>query len=62
MFTTKQIAEKLNVSIRRVQWFINSGRLPAQRIGRDWIITEKDFTKLKIKPIGRPKNKTKKGE
>lgn len=55
MLTTKQIAEKLNVSVRRVQAYIHMGRLRAERIGRDWMVTEKNFSKFKILPIGRPK-------
>jgi len=56
---TKEAAEKLGVSLRRVQQLIELGTLPAQRIGRDYLIQEKDLSKVTIhgKP-GRPqKNK-----
>ncbi len=53
---TKEAAEKLGVSLRRVQQLIELGTLPAQRIGRDYLIQEKDLSTVMIygKP-GRPK-------
>ncbi len=53
---TKEAAEKLGISLRRVQQLIELGTLPAQRIGRDYIIFEKELEKVKTygKP-GRPK-------
>ncbi len=53
---TKEAAEKLGVSLRRVQQLIELGTLPAQRIGRDYLIQEKDLSNVTIhgKP-GRPK-------
>jgi excisionase family DNA binding protein len=52
---TKEAAEKLGVSLRRVQQLIESGTLPAQKIGRDYLIQEKDLNNVTIhgKP-GRP--------
>ena len=52
---TKEAAEKLGVSLRRVQQLIEMGTLPAQRIGRDYLIQENDLSKVTIhgKP-GRP--------
>ncbi len=52
---TKEAAKKLGVSLRRVQQLIELGTLPAQRIGRDYLIQEKDLSKVTIygKP-GRP--------
>jgi excisionase family DNA binding protein len=53
---TKEASEKLGVSLRRVQQLIESGTLLAQKIGRDYLIQEKDLSKVTIhgKP-GRPK-------
>lgn len=55
MLNTKETAEKLNVSLRRVQQMITAGTLPAQKVGRDYVILEKDLEKVKTygKP-GRP--------
>ncbi len=52
---TKEAAEKLGVSLRRVQQLIELGTLPAQKIGRDYLIQEKDLGNVTIhgKP-GRP--------
>ncbi len=64
---TKEAAEKLGVSLRRVQQLIELGTLPVQRIGRDYLIQEKDLSKVTIhgKP-GRPQKnngiKVKKGK
>jgi len=52
--TTKEVAEKLGVSIRRVQAMITQGRLPAVKFGRDYKIKEADLSRLKDRKIGRP--------
>jgi excisionase family DNA binding protein len=53
---TKDAAEKLGVSLRRVQQLVESGTLPAQKIGRDYLIQEKDLSKVTIHgKAGRPK-------
>jgi len=56
---TKEAAEKLGVSLRRVQQLIELGTLPAKRIGRDYLIQEKDLGMVTIhgKPGRPPKNK-----
>ena len=58
MLSTKEAAEKLGVSLRRVQQMITEGTLPANKIGRDYVILEKDLEGISIygKP-GRPKKK-----
>ena len=55
MLTTLQAAELLGVSVRRIQAMITSGRLPAEKLGRDWMIDKKDLRKLKHRKAGRPK-------
>lgn len=57
--TTKEAAEKLNVKVRQVQALIESGRLPARRFGRAWVVNEKDLDLVKErKKTGRPKKET----
>ncbi len=58
MCNTKEAAEKLGVSIRRVQQMITEGTLSANKVGRDFIILEKDLENVTTygKP-GRPKKK-----
>ena len=54
--TTKQVAEELFVSQRRVQALIKAGKLVAQKRGRDWYIKEDDLLEVYSRQPGRPKN------
>jgi excisionase family DNA binding protein len=53
--TTKQAAERLGITPRRVQALVTAGRLPAQKFGRDYMIREKDLKLVEIRKVGRPK-------
>lgn len=53
--TTKQAAEILGVTPRRVRVLIRSGRLPAEKHGRDWAIKLADLELVKVRKPGRPK-------
>ncbi|HWT02559.1 MAG TPA: helix-turn-helix domain-containing protein [Pyrinomonadaceae bacterium] len=55
--TTKQVADRLGVTIRRVQALITDGRLPAQKFGRDYMIKEKDLKLVEERKVGRPRKK-----
>lgn len=39
LLTTEQAAARLGVSPRRVRAMIAAGRLAAQQVGRDWLIS-----------------------
>ncbi len=55
--TNKEVASRLGISKQRVWQLIQSGKLPAQKVGRDWIIDENDLRRPEIrdrKP-GRPR-------
>jgi excisionase family DNA binding protein len=52
--TTAEAAEKLGKTIRHVQWLITEGRLPAQKIGRDYLINEGDLKLVSNLKRGRP--------
>jgi excisionase family DNA binding protein len=54
--TTKQVAEELFISQRRVQALIKAGRLPAQKRGRDWYIKDLDLLEVYARKPGRPAN------
>lgn len=54
MLTTKETAEKLGVSVRRVNDLITSGRLPAERFGNAYIIREQDLKLVADRKPGRP--------
>ncbi len=57
VLTTREASERLNVSVRRVHQFINQGRLPAAKLGRDYIIQEKDLKLVAERKNGRPAKK-----
>ncbi len=54
MLTTRQAADLLGVSPRRVRALIESGKLPARRVGRDWTVKRGDLDALERK-VGRPR-------
>ncbi len=54
LLTTKETAKKLGVSVRRVQAMITDGVLPAQKIGRDYVIKESDLKLVEDRKPGRP--------
>ena len=56
LISTKEAAEKLNVSPIRVRQLIQEGKLKANRVGRDYVIDEKDLESVKTYgKVGRPK-------
>jgi excisionase family DNA binding protein len=57
--TTKQVAERLNVSMRRVRALIEDGRLPSQQLGRDHFIREEDLKLVADRKPGRPRKSEK---
>jgi excisionase family DNA binding protein len=58
--TTKQAAERLGITPRRVQALIEAKRLPAQKFGRDYQIREIDLKLVENRKHGRPKKEDKK--
>lgn len=57
--TTKETAERLGVTIRRVHDLITSGRLPATRFGRAYMIKESDLKTVEDRQPGRPRKSKK---
>lgn len=55
--TTAEAAAVLKVGARRVRELITSGKLPAEKAGRDYLIRLTDIKRLKRKPAGRPRAK-----
>ncbi len=41
IFTDKEVADRLGVSVRRIRSFIKKGQLTARRVGKAFHITEK---------------------
>ncbi len=54
MLTTPEVAERLNVTVRRVQALIGAGRLPSQQYGRDHLVKEADLKLVEDRKPGRP--------
>lgn len=55
LLTTAEAAEKLGLTVRAVQKMIESGRLQAKRVGRDYIISAASLKNIERKsPAGRP--------
>jgi excisionase family DNA binding protein len=55
LISTKDAALRLKLSMRRVQEFIKSGRLPAQMIGGVYMIESEKLVLVKNRKIGRPR-------
>lgn len=54
LLTTREVAERLNISLRRVRALIEAGKLPSQQFGRDHLINESDLELVKDRKPGRP--------
>ena len=55
MLTTAQAAIILQVSRSRILKLIEAGRLPAEKLGRDWLIRPEDLELVKVRRPGRPR-------
>ena len=55
MLTANAAAKILKVSARRVRALIKAERLPAQKVGRDWVILFEDLELVRVRKPGRPK-------
>jgi excisionase family DNA binding protein len=55
LLTTQEVAERLGVTRRRVQELIELHRLPAQKLGRDYVIQEADLKLVEDRKLGRPR-------
>ena len=52
---TAEAARRLNVTQSRVRVLIDSGRLKAMKVGREWLIDPKDLDAVKERKVGRPR-------
>jgi excisionase family DNA binding protein len=55
LLTTKDAAARLGVTVTRVQQLILAGRLPAEKMGRDYVIKEDDLKLVADRKPGRPR-------
>ena len=51
---TKEAAERLHISVRRIQAMISAGQLKAKKIGNSYAIQESDLRVLNGRKSGRP--------
>ena len=58
LLSTKLAAEALGVGRSRVLALIRRGLLPAEKVGREWLIRSEDLGRLSRRPPGRPPWKT----
>lgn len=54
MLTTREVAERLGVTMKRVQAMIRDERLPASKAGRDYMIRVADLSLVADRKPGRP--------
>jgi excisionase family DNA binding protein len=59
LLTTSQAAKKLKVTPRRVIALIEAGRLPASKLGRDYLIQAADLARVQHRRPGRPRKNSK---
>lgn len=55
LISTKDAAERLKLSARRVQELVKDGRIPAQMIGGVYMIDHRDLKLVKDRKPGRPR-------
>ena len=54
VLTTAQAATILQISRSRILKLIEVGRLPAKKLGRDWLIRLEDLELVRVRRPGRP--------
>ena len=54
IIATGEAAKELGITVQRLRVLIREGRLPAQKLGRDWIIRKSDLELVRIRKPGRP--------
>lgn len=58
--TAPAAAARLGISLSRVYALIRSGRLPATKWGRDWMVAESDLKLVKVRRVGYPRGRPRK--
>jgi excisionase family DNA binding protein len=52
--TTAQAAEALGIEPDSIRKLIYRGKLPAEKVGRDWLILKRDLLKVRERIAGNP--------
>ena len=53
--TVNAAAELRGVSPHRIRQYITEGRLPAERMGREYLVRRRDVDRMEVADVGRPK-------
>lgn len=56
--SVKEAAQLLGLSHKRVYRYIETNRLPARKIGRDYVLPKEAVRNFRLKTAGRPREKT----
>lgn len=57
LLTTTEAAARLSLTAGRIRQLARDGSLKGQRVGRDWLFTERDLTAFQRPERGRPRKK-----
>ena len=55
LLTVEKAADKLGVSHMTVRRYMNQGRLPKRKLGREYVLYLSDLKRLDRPPMGRPR-------
>jgi excisionase family DNA binding protein len=60
LLSTSEVAERLKISKQHARALITEGKLPATKVGRDWVVNSDDLKLVANRPKrGRPRKKAK---
>ena len=59
LITLAEAAERLGLSVVTLRHQAQSGRLRAQRIGRDYLVTEREVERYRAESLGKPGRRAK---
>ena len=54
LLNTAEVAERLGLTVRAIQKMIEAGRLPAHKVGRDYVIVAEALENIPKQAPGRP--------
>jgi excisionase family DNA binding protein len=58
LLTVQDVAKELEISVWRVHQLIKEQRLPAQKLGSQYVIKESDLALVRERKVGRPKKQS----
>lgn len=62
LISVKQASQRLGITPARITTLIREGRLPAEKIGKTWVIRVRDLHLVEDRPVGNPNWRKKGGE